>query len=80
MTDPLPKNWKRGETRYRLLMLASLVPGNQSLYIMENLQSGMNDAIAFDDPELEVIQKQKPKHDCNGRWYCGNPACDKEPY
>ena len=53
MNDPLPKNWKRGDSHYKLITLASLVPGNQPLYIMENLQSGMNDAIAFDDPELE---------------------------
>ncbi len=54
MTDPLPKYWKRGDKRYKLVTLASLIPGFKPLYILEDLCTGMIDAIPFDDDKLEV--------------------------
>ena len=54
MTEPLPEYWKRGDNHYKLITLASLISDNSPLYIMENQMTGMNDAIPFDDPKLEI--------------------------
>lgn len=53
MTD-LPKHWLFRGRSFRLICLASEARTDKPLYVMEETDTGMNTAIPFDDPDLEV--------------------------
>ena len=50
----LPKHWLFCGNRFKLICLASEARTNKPLYIMEDVETGMNTAIPFHDPELKV--------------------------